>query len=497
MDFRRVAWSQRTLVIVLAIQAVFLLLLLWSRNPFHLKQQQQQHHRTTNSLTTEQCLNHFPDLYYEIDRAVHLWKAKNHTISEADVDISWQATGPFDGGALKILIHKNQLRVLESINAMADTAYQERGLGILQLLLRALDSATAAGEILPTIEAAIVLQDISYPPTEDGTHSFWTWARPLRDVHFNRTNVWQGQELHYERFWKDETFRRVWLVPNFDLWATGSMGSFEESSRLARKFDRPSIADKIPKVVWRGTEWVNPEIRDVLMNVSRGKSWADVKYSNFTPTTTTITTTNKEEEEQILNKGNHLPISHLCSYALTIHTEGFSYSGRLSHLLNCNSLPLIHNLTYTTHYYHLLQASGPQQNYISVRNDFSDLEDKVQYFLSHPKEADVIVRNSVNMFRDRYLTPQAGDCYLRMLVRGYKDVAFEPRVWRAGMGRVGKKGAGWGIGREDGGGRRKGDDDDDRGKKTKGAVRGKKLLWRGRSIQEFLEHPEDFKEGEA
>lgn len=493
MDFRRVAWSQRTLVIVLAIQAVFLLLLLWSRNPFHLKQQ--QHHRTTNSLTTEQCLNHFPDLYYEIDRAVHLWKAKNHTISEADVDISWQATGPFDGGALKILIHENQLRVLESINAMADSAYQERGLGILQLLLRALDSATAVGEILPTIEAAIVLQDISYPPTEDGTHSFWTWARPTRDVHFNRTNVWQGQELHYERFWKDETFRRVWLVPNFDLWATGSIGEFEESRRLARGFDRPSIADKIPKVVWRGTEWVNPEIRDKLVNVSRGKSWADVKYSNFTPTTNN----SEEEEEQILNKNNHLPISHLCSYALTIHTEGFSYSGRLSHLLNCNSLPLIHNLTYTTHYYHLLQPSGPQQNYISVRNDFSDLEDTVQYFLSHPKEADVIVRNSVRTFRERYLSPEAGDCYLRFLVRGYRDVAFEPRVFRKGMGRVGKKkGAGWGIGRGDGGGRDgRGKVDDDGGKKTKGAVRGKKLLWRGRSIQEFLEHPEDFKEGEA
>lgn len=491
MDFRRVAWSQRTLVIVLAIQAVFLLLLLWSRNPFHLKQQQ-QHHRTTNSLTTEQCLNHFPDLYYEIDRAVHLWKAKNHTISEADVDISWQATGPFDGGALKILIHENQLRVLESINAMADTAYQERGLGILQLLLRALESATAVGEILPTIEAAIVLQDISYPPTEDGTHSFWTWARPVRDVHFNRTNVWQGQELHYERFWKDETFRRVWLVPNFDLWATGSIGEFEESRRLARGFDRPSIADKIPKVVWRGTEWVNPEIRDKLVNVSRGKSWADVKYSNFTPTTTN---NNKDEEEQILNKNNHLPISHLCTYALTIHTEGFSYSGRLSHLLNCNSLPLIHNLTYTTHYYHLLQASGPQQNYISVRNDFSDLEDTVQYFLSHPKEADVIVRNSVNTFRERYLSPEAGDCYLRLLVRGYRDVAFEPRVFRKGMGRVGKKGASWGIGRGEGGGSLK---VDDRGKtKTKGAVRGKKLMWRGRSIKEFLEHPEDFKEGEA
>ncbi|KAL9529575.1 hypothetical protein SMMN14_06382 [Sphaerulina musiva] len=490
MDLRRVAWSQRTLVIVLAIQAVFLLLLLWSRNPFHLKQQQQ--HRTTNSLTTEQCLNHFPDLYYEIDRAVHLWKSKNHTISEADVDISWQATGPFDGGALKILIHENQLRVLESINAMADSAYQERGLGILQLLLRALESATAAGEILPTIEAAIVLQDISYPPTEDGTHSFWTWARPLRDVHFNRTNVWQGQELHYERFWKDETFRRVWLVPNFDLWATGSIGEFEESRRLAREFDRPSIADKIPKVVWRGTEWVNPEIRDKLVNVSRGKSWADVKYSNSTPATNI---NNKEEEEQILNKNNnHLPISHLCSYALTIHTEGFSYSGRLSHLLNCNSLPIIHNLTYTTHYYHLLQASGPQQNYVSVRNDFSDLEDTVQYFLSHPEEADVIVRNSVKTFRERYLTPEAGDCYLRLLVRGYKDVAFEPRVFRAGMGRVGKKGASWGIGRGEGGGRQK---VDDTGKKTKGAVRGKKLLWRGRSIREFLEHPEDFKEGEA
>ncbi|SMR51661.1 unnamed protein product [Zymoseptoria tritici ST99CH_3D1] len=356
---------------------------------------------------TTHCLTSFPSLYHEIDRSIHLWKTtKNHTLTPTDASISWHPTGPLDGGALRILIHNNHLRILESRNAVRDPVFRERALGVLHLLHRALQSTD---EVLPTIETAIVLQDISYPPTEDGTHSFWTFARPYRDVHFNRTAESEGEILRYERYLSAETFARVWVIPNFDFWATASIGKFDDMRQRAREHDWP-FEEKIPQVVWRGTQWTNPTIRSALVNITKGKDWADAAYTSP------------------FSNDNHIPTPDMCAYAMTIHTEGFSYSGRLTHLLSCASLPFVHNLTYTTHYYHLLRSEGAEQNYVPVRDDFSDLSQKVEYYLSHPDEAQRIISNHLATFRERYLTTQATDCYFMHLIKGYASVSFTPEI---------------------------------------------------------------------
>ena len=73
--------------------------------------------------------------------------------------------------------------------------------------------------------------------------------------------------------------------------------------------------------------------------------------------------------------------------------------------------------------------SGPNQNFVQVRRDFSDLEEKMEHLLSHPEEAANIARNSINIFRDKYLTPAAQACYWRKLVRGYGSVSFKPELY--------------------------------------------------------------------
>ncbi|KAF2209442.1 hypothetical protein CERZMDRAFT_25151, partial [Cercospora zeae-maydis SCOH1-5] len=201
----------------------------------------------------------------------------------------------------------------------------------------------------------------------------------------------------------------VWLIPNFDFWYTSSIGYYEKAAELAKQ--RDAVA-KIPKVAWRGTRWVNPDIREHLVNVTKDKPWADVMFSD------TVT------------HENHIDIADFCKYAFTVHTEGFSYSGRLNHLLNCNSLPFIHQLNWNVHYYHLLRKEGPAQNYVDVKDDFSDLEEKVLYYLAHPDEAQMIIANHIATFREHYLTADATSCYLRRLVRDYSSVAFVPESSR-------------------------------------------------------------------
>jgi hypothetical protein len=125
-----------------------------------------------------------------------------------------------------------------------------------------------------------------------------------------------------------------------------------------------------------------------------------------------------------------MTVDEMCRYAMTAHTEGGSYSGRLKFLLNCDSLTVIHDLLWRTHFSHLLEREGPRQNYIAVQRDFADLEEKVEYYLEHPDEAEQIVGNAVATFRDRYLAPAAQSCYLRRLVQGYSTVAETPNVYR-------------------------------------------------------------------
>lgn len=151
-----------------------------------------------DSLTDRQCAEVFPDLYHEVDRAVEYWKKKKrHTVSADDVEVSWrkwdeEPMGDGSGGAMRILIVENELRILESEGMMGHWGHRGRAMGFLYLLQRSLHSAQAAGEKLPTIEAALIAEDIVNPPDgTKGTHSFWTWTNHIGD----------------------ETHERHWMIP--------------------------------------------------------------------------------------------------------------------------------------------------------------------------------------------------------------------------------------------------------------------------------------------
>lgn len=73
--------------------------------------------------------------------------------------------------------------------------------------------------------------------------------------------------------------------------------------------------------------------------------------------------------------------------------------------------------------------SGPEQNYVLVKSDYSDLKEKMEFYISHPREAERIADNNVRIFRDRYLTPAASACYWRRLVERWAMVSFEPAFY--------------------------------------------------------------------
>lgn len=58
------------------------------------------------------------------------------------------------------------------------------------------------------------------------------------------------------------------------------------------------------------------------------------------------------------------------------------------------------------HFSHLnhLESEGSGQNFASVKDDFSDLENIVLYHLKNNAKAQTVAENAVDILRDRFLT---------------------------------------------------------------------------------------------
>lgn len=110
----------------------------------------------SETLTAAQCDEGFPGLYYPIDQSIRHFFLGHTRIGPKDVDISWRSDPSMSlpGGAVRFMIHRNELRILETRGAVGAMGYHDRVQGILNLIQRALNSATAGGEMLPTIEVS-------------------------------------------------------------------------------------------------------------------------------------------------------------------------------------------------------------------------------------------------------------------------------------------------------------------------------------------------------
>jgi hypothetical protein len=217
----------------------------------------------------------------------------------------------------------------------------------------------------------------------------------------------------------------TWLMPDYGFWSwpEPQIGTVDEVRQKIQVVEGDmSWAHKLDKAVWRGSVHWNSALRGKLIEVAQGRDWSDIQELDWSR--------------------NALNMEDFCKYKYLIYTEasqyvrgqwfiyngtdmskqGVTYSGRLRYFQLCRSIIISPPLQWRTHLSPLLQASGPEQNIVLVKEDWSDLNDVIEYLQTNPRLAERIANNTVNTFRDKYLGPAVEVCYWRKLFRAWAEV---------------------------------------------------------------------------
>ena len=87
---------------------------------------------------------------------------------------------------------------------------------------------------------------------------------------------------------------------------------------------------------------------------------------------------------------------------LIMALEGNDVASNMKWIMNSNSLAVTPRMRYETWF--MEGTLRPGEHYVEVADDFSDLEDKAEYYLTHPAEAREIIQNAnryASKFKDR------------------------------------------------------------------------------------------------
>ncbi|KAI1252836.1 hypothetical protein MGN70_005042 [Eutypa lata] len=341
-------------------------------------------------LSEEQCQAAFPRQYAEIERARD-WHASQGGIEEDQIKL-WTDEPDKAHGQIRMLIYDGDLYVVGEKQGVVDRArYLQGG----SMIYRAI-SAIPDPSVLPNVEFTLDRMDHPNPSPQKPGRVAWGWTR-----HVTEDN-------------------NTWVMPDFNGWASSfwdTVGGYRAFRERSKKYLTP-FEDKTKKALWRGQINVGQkvsEIRKSLLEASKDKSWSDI-----------------EEIRWDSGLGHPVQMEEHCKWQFLIHTEGNSWSGRLRNLVNCNSAIIIHNpLNWTAHFYSVLEPDGPNQNYIAVKNDWSDLDEKMNYYLEHQDEAARIGEETERTLRNRYMTPAAEACYIRRMIYEWAKVQqFQPKLYK-------------------------------------------------------------------
>ena len=152
--------------------------------------------------------------------------------------------------------------------------------------------------------------------------------------------------------------------------------------------DNKPWRDKKNMTIFRGDLGPRKENRDVFMNRWYGHPMVDAASTNRSEQ-------HPEWQREKLTIGNHLDFKFIMSL------EGNDVASNLKWIMSSNSIAVTPCLTQETWF--MEGTLIPNYHYIEVKPDFSDLEERLTYYIEHPNEAEAIIQHAhdyISQFRD-------------------------------------------------------------------------------------------------
>lgn len=140
--------------------------------------------------------------------------------------------------------------------------------------------------------------------------------------------------------------------------------------------DNKPWRDKKNMTIFRGDLGPRKENRDVFMNRWYGHPMVDAA------------STNRSEQHPEWQRGK-LTIGEHLDFKFIMSLEGNDVASNLKWIMSSNSIAVTPRLTQETWF--MEGTLIPNYHYVEVKEDFSDLEERLTYYIAHPDEAEAII----------------------------------------------------------------------------------------------------------
>jgi hypothetical protein len=172
--------------------------------------------------------------------------------------------------------------------------------------------------------------------------------------------------------------------------------------------DNLRFREKQPAVVWRGR--LHPTVtKERRLDFLRGfinKTGFDIGHINDSEVFPEFRRARMSIHDQLHFK-----------YILSL--EGVDVATNLKWIMSSNSLCFSQKLKFETWYMEgLLQ---PGIHYVEIADDFSDVEEKINYYEQHPEEAEKIIANA-NSYTQQFLDLETEELLSYLVVKRYLDL---------------------------------------------------------------------------
>jgi hypothetical protein len=172
--------------------------------------------------------------------------------------------------------------------------------------------------------------------------------------------------------------------------------------------DSLNFKDKKAMLVWRGRLHldIRKERRLEFLQEFTNKTGFDIGHIN------------KGKAFSEFRK-ERMSIHDQLNFKYILSLEGVDVATNLKWIMSSNSLCFSQKLKFETWYMEgLLQ---PGIHYVEIADDFSDVEEKINYYEQHPEEAEKIIANA-NSYTQQFLDLETEDLLSYLVVKRYLDL---------------------------------------------------------------------------